>query len=114
VSWSSSWCWWASRASFTDFGVPRALGPRRALVRLLLSLEERDRPIVVKDIARAAKRYPRALPHEQLEHELQAAVDDLLVLVDHRIFFDRATGRVEPGLVYRVNRRHPLAREELA
>jgi hypothetical protein len=92
--------------------VPRALASRQALVRLLLRLEDRDQPIVFSDIERAARRYSRALPREQLEGNLQAAVDELLVLVDHRTFFDRASGRLENRLIYRVNRRHPLAREE--
>jgi hypothetical protein len=79
----------------------------------LLHLEDRDRPIFINDIERAAKRYPRALPRERLHGLLQEAIDELLVLVDHRTLFDRETGRLEPGLVYRVNRRHPLAREQI-
>ena len=92
-----------------------ARDPNRALVRLLARLEERVRHVTLADLERAAaRRRTRTLPVERVAALVEAAVADMLILTDRRLFLDRAARTLEPRSVYRVNRRHPLARETLA
>ena len=89
--------------------------PNRALVRLLARLEERVPLVTLADLERAAgRRRSLVLPAERVAPLVEAAVADMLILTDRRLFLDRATRTLEPCSVYRVNRRHPLARETLA
>ena len=89
--------------------------PNRALVRLLARLEEHMPHVTLADLEReAARRRTQTLPLEQIAPLVEAAVADMLVLTDRRLFLDRATRTLAPRSVYRVNRRHPLAREALA
>ncbi|MDP8922845.1 MAG: hypothetical protein M3O34_08215 [Chloroflexota bacterium] len=89
-----------------------ARDPRRALVRLLARLEERVPVVTLADLERAAaRRRTRTLPPERVAPLLEAAVADMLILTDRRLFLDRATRTLAWRSVYRVNRRHPLARE---
>ncbi len=88
-----------------------ARDPRLVLVRLLARLEERAQHVTLADLEReAARRRTRALPPEQVAPLVEAAVADLLILPDRRLFLDRATRTLEPRSVYRVNRRHPAVR----
>ena len=92
-----------------------ARDPNRALVRLLARLEERSPLVTLADLEReAARRRTRVLPADRVALLVEAAVADMLVLTDRRLFLDRATRTLEPRSVYRVNRRHPLARATLA
>ncbi len=92
-----------------------ARDPKRALVRLLARLEERAPLVTLADLERAAaRRRTLSLPADRVAPLVEAAVRDMLILTDRRLFLDRATRTVEPRSVYRVNRRHPLARETLA
>ena len=93
--------------------VPR--DPNRALVRLLARLEERMPHVRLADLEReAARRRTQTLPVGQVAPLVEAAVADMLLLIDRRLFLDRATRTLASMSVYRVNRRHPLAREALA
>ena len=94
--------------------MPGKQDPRRRLVRLLARLELRSDFVTLADIERAAARGPaRSLPTEEVAQLVDAAVAELVLLADRRTFFDRASKSVADRYVYRVNRRHPLAREEL-
>ena len=85
--------------------------PNRALVRLLARLEERTQHVTLADLEReAARRRTQILPAEQVAPLVEAAVADMLILTDRRLFLDRATRTLEPRSVYRVNRRHPIVR----
>ena len=100
-------------------GTPAALvparDPRRALVRLLARLEGRAALVTLADLERAAERRPtRSLPTASIAPLLEAALADMLIVTDRRFFLDRATRTLTAESVYRVNRRHPLARETLA
>ena len=89
-----------------------ARDPNRALVQLLARLEERAQHVTLADLEReAARRRIRVLPAEGVATLVEAAVADMLILTDRRLFLDRATRTLEPRSVYRVNRRHPLVRE---
>ena len=86
--------------------------PRLVLVRLLARLEARAQHVTLADLEReAARRRSRTLPPEQVAPLVEAAVADMLILTDRRLFLDRVTQSFEPRSVYRVNRRHPLGRE---
>ena len=88
-----------------------ARDPRLALVRLLARLEERSQHVTLADLEReAARRRTRTLPPKRVAALVEAAVADMLILTDRRLFLDRATWTLEPRSVYRVNRRHPLVR----
>ncbi|MBA2446488.1 MAG: hypothetical protein H0V51_00490 [Chloroflexi bacterium] len=88
--------------------------PRRRLVRLLAGMELRSDFVTLADIERAAARRPaRSLPTEEIAQLVEAAVAELVLLADRRTFFDRTSESFADRYVYRVNRRHPLAREEL-
>ena len=92
-----------------------ARDPTRTLVRLLARLEQRGPLVTLADLEReAARRRPQALPAERVAPLVEAAAADMLILTDRRLFLDRATRTLEPRSVYRVNRRHPLARATLA
>jgi hypothetical protein len=89
--------------------------PRRSLVRLLARLEERGTVVTRGDVERATRRRPSAtLPTERVDEVMDAALDEGLVLSDRRTFFDRETATFSEAYIYRVNRRHPLAREILS
>ena len=89
--------------------------PNRALVRLLARLEERSQHVTLADLEReATRRRAHILPADGVAPLVEAAVADMLILTDRRLFLDRATRTLEPRSVYRVNRRHPLARATLA
>ena len=84
------------------------------LVRLLARLEERSGLVTLAQLERAAAgRRTRSLPPEAVASLLDAAVSDMLILTDRRLFLDRASGALVPTSVYRVNRRHQEAREAL-
>jgi hypothetical protein len=68
-----------------------------------------------EDVELAARRRPSlTLPTERVAEVLEAALEEGLVLSDRRTFFDRETATFVDAYVYRVNRRHPLAREILS
>lgn len=88
--------------------------PRRRLVRLLARLELRSAIVTLADIERAAARRPASsLPTEEIAQLVESAVAEGVLLADRRTFFDRASKSFTDRYIYRVNRRHPLARQEL-
>lgn len=83
-------------------------------MRLLARLELRSAFVTLADIERAVARRPaRSLATEEIAHIVESAVAERVLLADRRTFFDRASKSFADRYVYRVNRRHPLAREEL-
>ena len=94
--------------------MPGKQDARRRLIRLLARIELRSDFVTLVDIERAAARRPaRSLPPEEIARLVEAAVAELVLLADRRTFFDRASKSFADRYVYRVNRRHPLVREEL-
>ena len=86
---------------------------RAALVRLVARLERRFVFVTFGDIQRAATRRPSAaLPPGDVAALVESAVLEELLLTDRRTFFDRTSQTFSEGYVYRVNRRHPLVRDE--
>ncbi len=91
-----------------------ARDPRQALVRLVARLELRSAFVTLTDIQRAVACRPRSsLPVAGLDELIVASVAEQLLLTDRRTFFRRKDVTFEEVDVFRVNRRHPLARGQL-
>jgi hypothetical protein len=88
--------------------------PRAALVRLVERLSQRSQYVTFADVERAADRPRSRVAPDGLAELVEAAVVESLLLKDLRTFFDRKTGGFSELWVYRVNPRHPVARDVLS
>lgn len=84
-----------------------------ALVRVLSQLEDELPYATAEDVHARLSAADHSLTLDRTRDLLDGALREGVVFVDARTRFERTTVRFIPAAIYRVNHRHPLARDLL-